>query len=443
MKKISLYTVLLFLATILAPTVIAQTLDEAIAANDISVSITRVNQEGSIIPFEPVVFELEIESAIKLSKDTSIVYQTFDNAVTIEPPPIKLKHKDAQTFTYQQTLTVYPLKAGKLALPSSTVKLIAKETENTQEDKTTIQTKSFTIDVVKQQELAADDFYVVTEHMEVKDNFSSELVKEFQVGDAIERSIYIIAQDAPTMLMPTIEINAIPGIEILQTSPKVEEIYRPRERVNQTHKEVVITYMLDNDGTYTLPELSFVWWDTSTNKRQVIELKERTIQVGEVVNTLNQDEVGGNVFVSIKNDWATLLTIFAALCLAFIVVVIYVKNHKRWVTRYRNSIHVKVRYRKQSYLKQINEKNYKSAINDLLALSHLLGVYNVRQAISSNREGKELLDELVEIAYSENNEKQFTTNQADTLFRIVSSLNMGNHSKVSKDFTIELNDVIE
>lgn len=112
---------------------------------------------------------------------------------------------------------------------------------------------------------------------------------QLNAGDAITRRITRQAADVSAMLFSPLYFPALEGLAIYPGEPEIEDKY---DRGNlagiRTEK---VTYIFEQPGTFILPELVFLWWDTNGEQQQEIILPGRTIEVsGEPAATATSVE---------------------------------------------------------------------------------------------------------------------------------------------------------
>lgn len=412
----SFYYGIVCLFFFLSPLTAAQSLAELIDTKKISVELIKIDNKNAM-PFKKMALAIQVTSPIELSTDSTVVFKTFNKTVTIEPDSMELVRADENGFLYKQALAVYPLIAGDLLIPEIKVKLVTEITptkkkkdqgKNKQDDIAYRFTNPLNVVVETPKILASDSFYVVSANLTVTDTLSPANQTVFSVGDSIERSIYLIAQDVPAMLLPKITVSDISGVKLYQQPAEISDVYKVREGVNQTHKELKVIYMLDNKGQFILPKLTFVWWDEVNNARKVIELTEHTITVGDALAKPELiDEPPSKLLVWFSTvSLQAILMILAALALLFYCTRLLFKYKNPLIKRFHQMNRTQEKTIERTYLMHLNNSAYRDAINCLLKVTYVNKLTDLKSSLKANITAHNALETLMILGYS--------TNQIDT-----------------------------
>lgn len=106
-----------------------------------------------------------------------------------------------------------------------------------------------------------------------------------EVGDAITRTVTFSAADVSGMVFAPLVHHPLNGIGLYPGQPVVEDGYN---RGNLSGKRIEkITYVFEREGEYTLPGLTYPWWDVKNEELKHHELLGFTVTVegGAVANT--------------------------------------------------------------------------------------------------------------------------------------------------------------
>ncbi|MES2790480.1 MAG: hypothetical protein V4719_12790 [Planctomycetota bacterium] len=118
--------------------------------------------------------------------------------------------------------------------------------------------------------LCATDFRV-TEHWQPQPR------PEFRVGDSLTRTLTLSASNVPAMVFPIVPQPQIVGLKAYLYSPVVNDRL---ERGDLYGKRVdSVTYVCEQAGDYSLPELVFPWWNTDTGRLEKVRLPAVTLRV--------------------------------------------------------------------------------------------------------------------------------------------------------------------
>lgn len=179
-----------------------------------------------------------------------------------------------QSLRYTQRL--FPLRGGNLAIPPAAV--------------------SFAVSAGYGQ--AATAFEMVTEGLEVEVGVPPGLnpglalvtsadfkleqhwepgVDEVKVGDALTRTLRMVAADVPGMVLPPIELEPMPGVAVYAAEPVVSD---DSNRGSLTGSRVdKVTLVFERPGRYSVPGATLQWWNPSTKALQRIEVESLSLKV--------------------------------------------------------------------------------------------------------------------------------------------------------------------
>jgi hypothetical protein len=98
-----------------------------------------------------------------------------------------------------------------------------------------------------------------------------------QVGDAVRRTVRLVAPDVPGMAFPPFDHGPVEGFGVYPAEPQVDDRFE-RGSLQGVRTETV-TYVAERAGRFELPAISFVWWDTAGEQLQQAELPGMTVTV--------------------------------------------------------------------------------------------------------------------------------------------------------------------
>ncbi|MET3053731.1 hypothetical protein ABXV19_18275 [Pseudomonas alkylphenolica] len=87
-----------------------------------------------------------------------------------------------------------------------------------------------------------------------------------RVGDSITRQLTIEAQGAQAMLIPPPSFAQVTGLKRYLQSPTVAALSDGRGGVSGGKREDSVTYVIEQQGSHSLPAFTVQWWDASTSE---------------------------------------------------------------------------------------------------------------------------------------------------------------------------------
>ncbi len=139
------------------------------------------------------------------------------------------------------------------------------------------------------------------------------------------------------MLLPPMRFDAGDGIAVYPDRARVEDT-RDRGKLSGTRVDAA-TYVLEAEGTYTLPEIAMAWWNLRTSRLERVRLPAVTLSVAANPDLAAQhlggpeqqagEEAAEALPAPSRPRWQQILG--AAIVLAFLV--IGANRVKRWLDR--------------------------------------------------------------------------------------------------------------
>jgi hypothetical protein len=89
-----------------------------------------------------------------------------------------------------------------------------------------------------------------------------------KAGDAITRTITVVAARTQAMMIPPPAIEAPDGVRLYREDPSLSSDLGARGELNAGRRVDRVTYLFEEPGHYTLPAVDFPWFDESSNTRR-------------------------------------------------------------------------------------------------------------------------------------------------------------------------------
>lgn len=82
---------------------------------------------------------------------------------------------------------------------------------------------------------------------------------EMKVGEAITRTVTVTIDDAVGMLLPPLEMDEVEGMSLYPGKPEINDTAN-RGQLTGSRSDTA-TLVMEKEGTYSLPEVVYHWWD--------------------------------------------------------------------------------------------------------------------------------------------------------------------------------------
>jgi hypothetical protein len=158
-------------------------------------------------------------------------------------------------------------------------------------------------------------------------------VDELEVGDSIKRTITVRARDLPAMFIPPLfPDGASPsGLRAYPQSPVSQDLPVRDSDHTVGRRTESVTYVMEEPGDYTLPELDLRWWNRRTGRIETAEAPAISFQVSVPAVAVGMGDDGPSVAAGGFGDRLMRFTIATAMVLMLIALM--VKAFRRPVRR--------------------------------------------------------------------------------------------------------------
>ncbi len=236
--------------------------------------------------------ELNIEVATSswFSGGTRISRFEMDDAIVLRRNKFAVnssRREEGYTWSVQLwTITIYPQRSGSFEIPAIDVHVSVSTPLNpTTAISGILQTQPHQFNALLPEAIENKSInqWIASSEFSVSDEFDKPLGEEpnadlVGAGDAIRRTITLRAENIAAMMLPAINVSSAEGLAAYMRPARLED------RVNRGSyiaiRREVISYVAENEGVYTLPEISLHWWNTQTSSLEQIILPSRQLRVG-------------------------------------------------------------------------------------------------------------------------------------------------------------------
>lgn len=269
---------------------------------------------------------------------------------------------DGVSYTGQRyEVSVYPQRAGMIEVPALPVEITLKrwgaESSQTAMTKQTPAVK-FTATMPPGAENVVG--LVSTSRLGAAQQWSP-AIEEVKVGDTLQRSVTLEADDVSGMAFPPIAFDPLPGVGVYPAEPKVEDT-RNRGAIEGRRTETV-TYVFEREGRVRIPDIQIVWWNVAREVLETAVLPGREIEI-------SPGPIGGAQGPAMPMSWRTFIGDAWYFVAAFFVVVGLLWRSRRslvqrWSGWRRQRRESELRYFKRA-LRSVRSGDARSALRDIM-----------------------------------------------------------------------------
>ncbi|MDW6022888.1 hypothetical protein SAZ10_14080 [Mesorhizobium sp. BAC0120] len=243
----------------------------------------RVETQGSIVVGQQVVVSVDVLVPNFFMSSPKFPQFDLPNAVvTLQDNAMNLVETiDSVTYAgIRRTYLVTPQAAGDFVLPQVpiTFSYAAVPGQPPASGSVTVPPEKFTVAGVPGASAGAGS--AIAAKLAVAQALDRDL-KGIKVGDTLVRTVSVTAEGMQAMMIPAPDFTAPDGVRIYRQDPVLSD-GTPQGQGSAEGKRIDrVTYAFERPGNYVLPAVEIGWYDPATQKRQVAQVREIAVTVGE------------------------------------------------------------------------------------------------------------------------------------------------------------------
>jgi hypothetical protein len=164
-------------------------------------------------------------------------------------------------FVQTHEFALFSQRSGTLELPPFTVRFASRDGFTGPAREQEASTQRARILIRRPPGSAETGFLVSTEELEVSETWDPQPGRA-QVGAVLRRSIVQRARDVPAMALAPAPTGAIEGIRVYADEPLAGDRLERGEFLGE--RRDTLTYLLQEPGRFTLPAITYTWWNPRT-----------------------------------------------------------------------------------------------------------------------------------------------------------------------------------
>jgi len=362
---------------------------------------TWVEPQESIVVSQQVILNVEVATHRWFTGGTQIGPLEIDDAVVLRRDRFAVnssRRQGGESWAVQLwSLTIYPQRAGTFDIPEIPLTLTVSGEDN-QPVTGMVNTEALSfravvpIGITVPLQTTDKPNWIASTQFEVTEEYDKSF-DQLKVGDSLQRSIYIKARDVASMMLPALTFESMKGLTVYQKPPKITDTVNRGDYLAERTEN--ISYVIEQQGVYVLPALTFYWWDLNSQQLQEIILPEKLISTfGRSSNTI----VGDQTAVTTKESTISIalkVTLVALIVLLFAILWLIAVRHRGKTSQVKNPVTLKTL--QKQFVDACYQQNYIKAVSVLYQwLDHKeqgsifkqSGLGSVRVWLNSLGEGK-------------------------------------------------------
>lgn len=295
---------------------------------------TATDPEESATVGQRVVLQVDVLGLDTWARLPSLPSVSIPDAIVFTPPNQSVRLTETiggNNYTGQRyEWWIYPQHPGPMKVSAFPLSIENKtfggssETEAINQTTEAVELKVLAIDGTQTHE-----HVLVTQSLTATQTWSGN-TEGLLVGDGITRTISRTVQDAPSLLLTPIRFPSPDGVRVYLKEPQSENTISRGDLTGRRTDEV--TYVFENAGTFTIPPITFTWFDAKSNTRQSQKLEgmELTISPEQPDPTAQATPATD----SVPRRWFAISASLAGLLLLGIAAVVLRDRLSSWFRQY-------------------------------------------------------------------------------------------------------------
>ncbi len=324
----------------------------------------KLVKSEKIWPGQRLTLQITLYTTLSFSGSTRFDLPKVSGMLIMENedrPLIGSEKIDGISYIFKRhDIILFPLRPGKLQVPSFKVEFSFRS------DTGSVAGRSFTtrplvFAALKIPGVDSRKPVITTTSLKIDERWQPQ-PGQFQVGDALVRTITFSADDLPGMVLPPVVPQKIDGLGLYLKAPQLDD---QRQRGLFTGRRTeTITYVCERQGSFVIPELNFQWWNPESETLRQVVLKEVKIKVSASPFFEKAGQVGSaqGVLSSFSWRWLALIIPFLGLAIAG-----FVRFYQKKQRRERSTADSVEKELWQEFKKAANSHNAAAAMQTLLA----------------------------------------------------------------------------
>ena len=278
MNKIWLRTVIsLFLCLSNSGFAQAETgLEDLLANGELKIK-TWVEPNQQIVVSQQVNLYIEVATERWFSGGTRISGFDVEGAVVLRREKFAVNSSrkiDNKNWAVQLwTITLYPQQQGAIEVPPIGLNITVAGKDN-QPITGSVTTSAIRFSASVPAGIGSNMDWIATTEFEVEESYDKKL-DNLELGDSIQRTIHFKARDVAAMMLPALIFRPQNGLAVYQDPSRIKDTVSRGEYLAERTES--ISYLVEQPGSYWLPELVFHWWNLQDQTLETIVLPEQLL----------------------------------------------------------------------------------------------------------------------------------------------------------------------
>ncbi len=262
----------------------------AAAAAQTPVIRAHLEPAGTVTVGEPVKLVVTVLVPNYFTGSPDLPEFELENAIVVLPqetPQNSSERVNGLTYAaITEVYTLYPQQQGTFALPPAQVSVsYANAPPKSMVAHLALPPLTFHAEVPAA--ARGLDYFLPTTRLTIAQKWTP-APKGLRVGDTVERTITVTAAKMQAMLIPPMPFAAPDGIRIYEEEPVVKDTKSNRNEFLFGERTQSAKYLMQKEGSYTLPAIELKWWNLSTRRLMTAVLPAVSFEVAANPNAASE-----------------------------------------------------------------------------------------------------------------------------------------------------------
>jgi hypothetical protein len=210
---------------------------------------------------------------------------------------------DDSYLTQRHEFAIYTQRAGEIVIPAFEVRFSGKPTFTSDAQPVKGVTTELRFESKRPPGAESMGVIVSATKMNIQQSWKPQSIEEITSGDVVERTIERKVEGTTAMMLPAFTASAQEGVRVYTGAPEVvDNVERGESSARRIDR---VKYLFERGGAFTLPEVTFDWWDPQQEKLQSKTLPGLTVEVVESNSAAQQQEETSSAGQSSISRFAT------------------------------------------------------------------------------------------------------------------------------------------
>lgn len=181
---------------------------------------------------------------------------------------------------------IYPQLAGTYVVPPLEVKVVYALPNARPSEPLGLAGPELLFEARVPPEAAGLDYFIAARDFGLEQRVEPE-TEGLRVGDALSRTVTLRATDASSMMLPITAFPTVDGLAVYPDPTRATDTGGERGEARQATRIDGATYVLETEGSYSLPAIQLSWWDVAAGR-----LREASVPAVSFTVAPNPDLAG-------------------------------------------------------------------------------------------------------------------------------------------------------